>query len=169
MRFSPLSCLLLIGGVASLLAGCGGATSPASTQLATSYDLVSYEGHTLPVETRVLVYVSTEPGGPSASCSDRLTAMKILFLTANTYAQSESRLLVCDDGRPDVTSSNLISGTYALSGGTLELVADLGGSISQHYFARSSGRSLTVYRREILYGLTLQTFNEAPLIFAATP
>jgi len=95
--------------------------------------------------------------------------MKILFLTANTYAQSESRLLVCDDGRPDVTSSNLISGTYALSGGTLELVAELGGSISQHYFARSSGRSLTVYRREILYGLTLQTFNEAPLIFAATP
>ncbi len=169
MHFSLLWRRLLTGGVTSLLAGCGGATSPASTQLATSYDLVSYEGHTLPVETRVLVSVSTQPGGPSVSCSDRLTATKISFLTANTYAQSESRLLVCDDASPDVSSSNMISGTYTLSGGILELVADLGGGISQHYFARSSGRSLTVYRREIRYGLTLHTVNEAPLIFAATP
>jgi hypothetical protein len=161
----PISALF-VGVLASLASACGGATE--SALLAASYDLVSYEGQTLPVTTHRLVYNSTEPGGPSYTCDDRLTGMNLRFVTSNSYTQNESRLLVCDDGRPDASSSSVIQGTYELGEGTLELIADLGGGFFQQGFARFSGDGLTVYRREIRSG-TLTTVNGAPLVFLATP
>ena len=134
-----------------------------------SYDLVSYEGQALPVETRAFVEVSTQPGGPSSRCGDRLTGMHLQFVTGNSFMQTESRLLVCDDGRPEVPSSNVTDGTYQLSGASLEFNVDLGGGFSQHSFARLSGDALTVYRREISNGAGLSTVTEAPLEFVATP
>jgi hypothetical protein len=134
-----------------------------------SYDLISYEGHALPVEIRAIVTNSTQPGCPSVRCSDRLTGMHLQFVTGNNFMQTESRLLVCDDGRPDVPSSNVTNGTYQLSGANLEFNADLGGGFSQHSFARHSGDALTVYRRESINGAGQSTVTEAPLEFVATP
>ena len=165
LRAFPLP-VLFVGVLASLASGCGGATE--SARLAGSYDLVTYEGQTLPVTTRTLVYNSIEPGGPSYSCGDRLTGMNLQFVAGNRYTQTESRLLVCDDGRPDASSFSVTLGTYVLGGGTLELTVDLGGGFSHHSFARFSGDALTVYRRETSNGAGLNTVTEAPLIFLAS-
>jgi hypothetical protein len=165
MRFlrSSLSLLIGIGSVSAL--GCGGATEPS---LAMSYDLVSYEGQALPVETGTVVEVSTQPGGPSSLCGDRLTGMHLQFVTGSSFTQTESRLLVCDDGRPDAPSSIVTNGTYQASGATLELDVDLGGGFSQHALARMSGDALVVYRREISNGAGLSVVTQAPLGFVAT-
>jgi hypothetical protein len=132
------------------------------------YDLVSYEGQALPVETRAIVENSTEPGGPSSRCGDRLTGMHLQFVTASSFTQTESRLLVCDDGRPDAPSSITTDGTYQASGATLELDVDLGGGFSQHSLARLSGDALVVYQREISNGAGLSVVTRAPLGFVAT-
>ena len=162
----PISALF-VGVLASLASGCGGATE--SAVLATSYDLVTYEGQTLPVTTRRLVYNSTQPGGPSYSCDDRLTGMNLRFVAGNSYTQTESRLLVCDDGSSDASSSSAIQGTYELSGETLDLNADLGGGFSQRSSARISGDGLTVYRRETVHNGIVGTVTAAPLVFVVTP
>ncbi len=168
MGFShSLPQLLLVGAVSGLVLECGGATEP--TQFATSYDLVSYEGRALPVETRVLISTSTQPGGPTYSCSDRLTGMHLQFLSGNSYTESESRLLVCDDGSPDTPSSTLVTGTYALSGETLELIEAGGSGYSHHTFAQLSGGRLTVYRQEVRLNATVYTVNTTSLVFVASP
>jgi len=168
MSFSRLSLSPLLVILASFGASaCGSATDP--IPLAARYDLVSYEGQALPVETRAIVEVSTQPGGPSSRCGDRLTAMNLRFVTSTTFTQTESRLLVCDDGRPDIPSSNVLNGIYQVSEGTLELVADSGGGYSQHSFARFSDNSLTIYRREVRSSTGLSTVTEAPLAFVAAP
>lgn len=168
MNFSRFSVSPLLVLVVSFGApACGGATD--AIPLASSYALVSYEGQALPVETRAIVEVSTQPGGPSSRCGDQLTAMNLRFVTSTSFTQTESRLLVCDDGRPDIPSSNVLNGVYEVSGGTLELVADLGGGYSQHSFARFSDGTLTIYRREIRSGAALSTVTEAPLAFVAVP
>ena len=133
-----------------------------------SYDLVSYEGQALPVETRAFVEVSTQPGGPSSLCGDRLTGMHLQFVTGSSFTQTESRLLVCDDGRPDAPSSSKTDGTYQVNAATLELTVDLGGGFSQHALARLDGDALFVYRREISNGAGLSTVTQAPLAFVAT-
>ena len=168
MNFSRFSVTPLLVVAASFSApACGGATD--AIPLASSYDLVSYEGQALPVETRAIVEVSTQPGGPSSRCGDQLTAMNLRFVTSTSFTQTESRLLVCDDGRPDVPSSSALNGVYEVSGETLELVENLGGGYSQHSFARFSEGTLTVYRREIRSGTSLSTATAAPLEFVATP
>jgi hypothetical protein len=168
MSFSRFSVSALWVVVVSIGASaCGSATSP--IPLAARYDLVSYEGQALPVETRAIVELSTQPGGPSSRCGDRLTAMNLRFVTSTSFTQTESRLLVCDDGRPDIPSSDQLNGTYQVSGGTLELVVDLSGGYSYHGFARFSDGALTIYRREVRSGAALSTVTEAPLGFVAAP
>jgi hypothetical protein len=165
MRFVRSSLSLLVGVVSVSALGCGGATEPS---LAMGYDLVSYEGQALPVATGTVVEVSTQPGGPSSLCADRLTGMHLQFVTSSSFTQTESRLLVCDDGRPDAPGSITTDGTYQASGATLELDVDLGGGFSQQALARLDGDELVVYRREISNGAGLSTVTQAPLAFVAT-
>jgi hypothetical protein len=88
---------LLFGALGLVASACDNATEPRVP--ANSYDLVSYEGQDLPVETRVIVAIPSQPGGAGYRCSDRLTAINLLFVTSASFTQTESRLLVCDDGR----------------------------------------------------------------------
>ncbi|MDQ6768970.1 MAG: hypothetical protein M3Z54_03170 [Gemmatimonadota bacterium] len=155
--------LLSICLASALASGCGHSTDPIGS--IASYDLVSYEGKTLPVDTRTLVAIPVQPGGPSYSCSDRLIGMNLQLLAGNSYAERESRLLVCSDGRPDAPSATAVRGTYMSAGGTLELDANLGTGVSERSFGRFSGDSLIVYRREIRQDIGGTTVNEAPLVF----
>jgi hypothetical protein len=165
-----LSCVsasgLSVGVVAIVASACGNATEPRLP--ASNYDLVSYEGQRLPVETRVIIAISIEPGGAGYSCSDRLTAMNLRFVTSASFTQTESRLLVCDDGRPDAPSSAVMTGTYELRGRTLVLNLDLGGGFSQRSAAQFSDVGLTIYHREILQDGAPRTVTDAPLEFVAT-
>jgi len=149
--------------------GCGGGSEPAGPAvLASSYDLVSYEGQTLPVTTRRLVANPVDPSGHGYSCDDRLTRVTLEFVTSDSYSQQESRLLVCDDGRPDSASSSVIAGTYVQSAEEIELITDVVDRLSQHNFARLSSNALTVYRREVRHDEIVSTVNWAPLVFSAT-
>ena len=104
---------------------CSGSTEPKLP--AASYDLVSYEGQPLPVTTRTIVAIPAQPGGTGFQCDDRLTGMKLRFSPAGSFTRTESRLLVCNDGRPDAPSSVVTLGSYELTGGRLVLTEDLGG------------------------------------------
>jgi hypothetical protein len=163
-RFSASG--LLVGVVAIVASACGNGTEPKLP--ATSYDLVSYEGQELPVETRVIVAIPSEPGGAGYRCSDRLTAINLRFVTSASFTQTESRLLVCDDGRPDAPSSTVMKGTYELRGRTLVLNVDLGGGLSQRSAGQFSDVGLTIYHREILQDGAPRLVTDAPLEFVAT-
>ena len=164
-RFPALR--FLIGALGLVASACDKATEPRLP--ASSYDLVSYEGQGLPVETRAIVAIPTDPGGTGFRCSDRLTAINLRFASKAAFTQTESRLLVCDDGRPDAPSSTALEGTYEIRGSTLLLTVDLGGGFSQRSAAQFSGSSLTVYHREILQDGAPRTVTDAPLEFVATP
>ena len=160
-------------GLGVFALGCGGGSEAAGPAvLASSYDLVSYEGNTLPVTTRRLVASPVDPSGHGYSCDDRLTRVTLEFVAGDSYSQQESRLFVCDDGRPDSASSSVITGRYVHSAEEIELVAEfgtvLGSRLAQHSFARLSGHTLTVYRREVRRDDILSTVNGAPLVFSAT-
>jgi hypothetical protein len=157
---------LLFGALGLVASACDNATEPRVP--ANSYDLVSYEGQDLPVETRVIVAIPSQPGGAGYRCSDRLTAINLLFVTSASFTQTESRLLVCDDGRPDAPSSAVTKGTYELRGRTLVLNVDFGGGLSQRSAAQFSDVGLTIYHREILQDGAPRTVTDAPLEFVAT-
>ena len=159
----------ILVALAAFSLGCGGGSEPAGPAvLASSYNLVSYEGRPLPVTTRRLVANPVDPSGHGYACDDRLTRVTLEFVTSDSYSQQESRLLVCDDGRPDSASSSVIAGTYVHSAEEIELVTDLASGLVQHSFARFGAHDLTVYRRETRSDNLLFTVNGAPLVFSAT-
>jgi hypothetical protein len=164
VRFSASTLLIAIASF--VVAACSDSTEPKLP--APSYDLVSYEGQTLPVETRALIVIPAEPGGVGYRCSDRLTAMNLHFATDGSFTQTESRLLICDDGRPDAPSTVVTQGSYELRGATLTLTVDLGGGSSSRSSARFSDTSLTIYHRELSLNGFGTTMTDAPLVFAAS-
>lgn len=115
-----------------------------------SYDLVTYGGQPLPVVLRLIVATSTQPGGATVSCEDRLTASRLDLLGSNRFAQTDSGLLVCEDGRPDAPSQRILQGTYSAGADTITLDND--GDAATHYVqtARRSDGMLTIYRRQSL-------------------
>ena len=158
---------LLVATASFVTSSCSDSTEPKLP--ASSYNLVSYEGQTLPVETRAIVAVPTQPGGVGYRCGDRLIAMNLHFATNGNFTQTESRLLVCDDGRPDAPSTAVTQGSYELSGATLVLTVDLGGGSSLRSSARFGETDLTIYHRETLLTGYGSVMTDAPLIFAASP
>ena len=146
---------------------CSGSTEPKLP--AASYDLVSYEGQPLPVVTRTLIGIPAQPGGTGFQCSDRLTAMTLRFSPAGTFTQTESRLLVCDDGRPDAPSTDVTQGSYRLSGGTLVLTEDLGSGTVLVSSARFTHADLTIYHREVSQDGFGKSMTDSPLVFVVSP
>src|SRR6266576_1539148 len=107
MRAHAVSLATLSGFVAA----CGvDTTTP--PRLASTYDLVLYEWQTLPVVTRRIGAIPATPGGTGYSCDDTLTGLLLeIEKTQRRYNQTESRLLVCDDGRPDSASTSATTGS----------------------------------------------------------
>lgn len=130
---------------------------------------MSYEGQAIPVELRRIIAIPAQPGGTGYSCSDRLTAMNLRFVGDASVTQTEFRLLVCDDGRPDASSTFVSEGTYDITGQTLLLTLDLGSGVSEILSARVAGVALTVYQREVHQDGGPTSFTYAPLEFVATP
>ena len=154
--------------VAALFLGsCSDSTEPKLP--AASYDLVSYEGQPLPVVTRTIISLPAQPGGAGFQCVDRLVAMNLRFSPTSSFTQTESRLLVCDDGRPDAPSTDVIQGSYELRGGTLVLTEDLGGGGVLVSTARFTDADLTIYHREFSQDGFGKTMTDSPLVFAASP
>lgn len=159
-----------IACVVTLLTGCGhDATAPIN--LAPSYDLVMYEGQSLPVTTRRIVAVQLNSGDPSYSCDDRLVSERLEFGAGSRFTQTDSRLLVCDDGRPDQSSSEMRTGSYAISRDGLELDFDPveigGGSITLKSYAHVTNADLTIYFRSVVSEGFGATFTYSPLVFHA--
>jgi hypothetical protein len=94
--------------------------------------------------------------------------MSLHILDFNRYVQSESRLLVCDDGRADVASGSQMSGTYEIGSGTLVLNAEVGPGASYRSFASFGGDSLTIYRREARTDTGASSTDPTQLVFRAT-
>ena len=164
MNFACVSkSALLIATTSLLFTSCSDSTAPKLP--ATSYELMFYEYQTLPVETRVRIVISAQPGDPGYSCSDRLTGMSLHFLPSGSFTQTESRLLVCNNGSPDTPSTVVIQGTYEVKGATVVLTADLGGGSSERSTAEFTDNALTIYHRELLQDGAMRSANDAPLIF----
>ena len=135
---------------------------------APSYDLVSYEGQTLPVVTRILIGSPAQPGGTGFQCNDRLLAMTLSFSRARSFTQTESRLLICDDGRPDAPSTIVTQGSYKLAGETLVLTEDLGGGAVLVGTARFTDADLTIYHREVSVPGFGESMTDSPLVFVVS-
>ena len=142
---------------------CSDASAP--TVPPRSYQLVSYGGAALPVTLRRLVETSTQPGGPTTTCDDKLTASNLELLSTKRFMQTDSHLLVCDDGRPDAASQSLLEGSYDAAGDSLVLNAELGSGTYYVGFARISGDSLTIYRREARTTGGGSSTDPSPLVF----
>jgi hypothetical protein len=164
MRHSfPLN--FALAALAALASACGSdTTAPAAPPR--SYQLIAYGGAPLPVTLRRIVENSTIPGGPTTTCDDRLTASDLDLFDARQFVQTDSRLLVCDDGRPNVASQEILRGSYATGADTLVLDADLGGAGAEYVsVARVSHDSLTVYRREARSGTGATSIDPTELVF----
>lgn len=143
---SHLRVSLLLSALAASAVACSDGNAPAAT--ARSFQLMSYGGATLPVTLRLVVETSTQPGGPTTSCDDKLTASKLQLLTASRFTQTDSHLLVCDDGRANVTSQEVLQGSYTTGADTLVLSSSVQSGTQYISFARIGNDGLTIYRRE---------------------
>lgn len=137
---------LLVSAVAASALACSDGNAPGSQPR--SYQLISYGGEPLPVTLRRIVETSTLPGGPTVTCDDRLTASKLELLKSSEFTQADSHLLVCDDGRPDAASEEVLRGTYSTSADTVVLSSDVQSGTQYVSLARVSNDGLTIYRRE---------------------
>lgn len=137
---------VILSAIAAGTVGCSDGTAPAVPPR--SYQLVSYGGAPLPVTLRRITETSTVPGGPTVTCDDKLTASNLELLETRQFTQADSHLLVCDDGRPDAASRDLLRGTYATGADTLVLNADVGAGGAYVRFARMTSDGLTIYRRQ---------------------
>jgi hypothetical protein len=143
-RALPIS--LLVSAIAAGALACSDGNAPASPPR--SYQLVSYGGSSLPVTLRVIVESSTVPGGPIVNCDDKLTASKLELLKTEQFTQTDSHLLVCDDGRPDAASQDVLRGTYSTSADSVVLSSAVQSGTQYVSLARISNDGLTIYRRE---------------------
>lgn len=107
---------------AALLTSCGGDPS-GPKGLAATYDLVSYNGAALPVEIRKIIQISPTTG-QQVTCSDQLIAGQLETAAQNRFQETESTVIKCDDGSPDVSSSTIVQGTYALNGSNVVFTSD---------------------------------------------
>lgn len=139
-----LTLLILLSAAGA--AACSDSNAPVTQ--ARSYQLVSYGGSALPVTLRRVVETSTQPGGPTTYCDDKLTASSLQLLAANRFTQSDSHLLVCDDGRADAPSQAVLQGTYTTRADTLVLNADVGSGVQYLSFGLFGSSGVTIYRRE---------------------
>jgi hypothetical protein len=159
---------LLVG-----LSGCGGDATAPRLNLAGSYDLFLYEGQQLPVVTSTIIAVSGAPGGTGYSCDDKLTRSLLEFTPDSRYRQTDSHLMVCDDGRPDEASSSITTGDYLPTNAGVELDADAvtssQGRIVQRSLASINDVQLTVYTRTVYLNGSVYATNFAPLVFHANP
>ena len=165
MRRAFPHCVIL-AAIAAASGACSASNAPAAT--ARNFRLVSYGGAALPVVLRRIVETSTQPGGSTTNCDDKLTASTLLLLDAGRFAQADSHLLVCDDGRRDVASQASLQGTYQAGADTVVLDADLGGGTHYVSLARLSGGALTIYRREGRTDRGATAIDPTPLVFEAT-
>ena len=143
-RALPIS--LLLSATAAGALACSNGNAPASPPR--SYQLVSYGGSALPVTLRLVVESSTLPGGPTVSCDDKLTASNLELLKTSQFTQTDSHLLVCDDGRPDAASQEVLRGTYYSRADSVVLNSDVRSGTQYVSLARISNDGLTIYRRE---------------------
>ena len=143
---SSMRTSVVLSAIAAGAMGCGDGTAPRIQPR--SYQLALYGGAPLPVTLRRIVETSTVPGGPTVTCDERLTASNLELLTTRQFTQTDSHLVVCDDGRPDAASPAVLRGTYASGADTVVLTADVGTGASYVSFARMTSDGLTIYRRE---------------------
>lgn len=161
---APIHAILI--AIAAGSVACSDANGPAAQTR--SYQLVSYGGSPLPVTLRRIVETSTTPGGPTTTCDDKLTASNLKLLTTKQFTQIDSHLVVCDDGRADAASQDIVNGTYQTGADTVVLNADLGTGANYVSLARLSGGDLTIYRREARTNGGATTIDPTQLVFHVT-
>ena len=139
---STLVLSVLVMGVVACREGNAPADQPHS------YQLLSYGGSAPPVTLRRIVETSTQPGGPTTYCDDKLTASSLQLLATARFGQTDSHVLVCDDGRADAPSQEVLQGTYTTHADTLVLSADVGSGAQYLSFGLLGSSGVTIFRRE---------------------
>ena len=130
------------------------------------YDLVEYGGQPLPAVLQLVVEQPTG-GGAAVRCEEQLTSTSLEFTTRTRYSAISSRLLVCDDGRPNEASVVLEPGSYSIRADTVRLIADLTqAGVSHRTFALISADSVNVYRQETTSGAGT-VVDQTRLVFLA--
>lgn len=156
-----------VGLFAAVLAASACADTNAPVADAATYDLASYGGQPLPVVLRVLAETPIEPGGLTVYCDDKLTASTLQLLSSSRFVQTDSSLVVCDDGRPDVPSRNVLQGTYTSGADTVVLAAEFVGGTHYRSTARITNGSLTIYRRVSFVDGGPSTTDPTELVYGA--
>ena len=159
----PLPVLLGLASVLAIAAACSDSNAPAART--GRYELVSYDGASLPVVLRRLAETSTTPGGPTTNCDDKLTASTLELLKTGRFIETDSRLLVCDDGRADVASRPVLEGSYAAGADTVALIADVVSGVHNLGIARLVQGGLVLDWREAWTDGGVNTTDATRLVF----
>jgi hypothetical protein len=156
-----VACVLLVAAC-----GDGGTGTGPSGLLDGSFALVRVEGAPLPITLGRIVSVSL-PDGVQLTCTQYLTAMRIDVTSFGSATRNESRLVTCDDGRADATSSLTVAGTVsAIGDGWRFDFAAMNSFFAARYFGRMDGSNLTIVRREtdVTIETPGQTGTPAPIV-----
>ena len=133
--------------LAALLSGCADSPTHASP-LRGEYSLSLYDSRRPPIVLTRVVSIPVS-GGAGVSCDYQLVAERLTITELGEVTRNESLRTVCDDGRPDATSTKLVFGVALSSGGGL--VIDFGADDtvdSERYYVRLESGSLYVDKRE---------------------
>ena len=133
--------------LAVLCAGCAGdSTAPPPTIGA--YKLTLYDGKALPVGLRNLVSIPAN-GGTGFTCNIRLTGATLSIDAGSNASSTDTLRTVCDDSRPDVTTTLSRSGSVSAIGDTTVITYPATPTQpTARTFARQSGTGLLVFRTE---------------------
>jgi len=152
--------------------GCGDASGPAP--VSSKFDLATYDGEPLPYVLNLEVSNPATPGGgPTVTCENRLTAMRLELDGHDGYGASRTTLTVCDDGSPNRQGSSGETGTYVVHGDSVTMTSTTpatDGFTSVHrWYATRSGSELRVYRQEAEVGGFGTTISMQALVFVKAP
>lgn len=101
------------------------------------------------------------------NCDDELTASTLQLFGSNRFVQTESSRIVCDDGRPDVASQDILQGTYTAGQDSVAFAADLGDGAHYAAAARLTPGFLTIFRRKTFIDGGISTTDVTELVFGA--
>lgn len=165
MRYAPLFTASVGFAAIIVTSACADSNAPIS---ASSFDLATYAGQPLPFVLRRIAEISTETGGPTTYCDDELTASHLRLIPSNRFVQTDSSLVVCDDGRPDFASRSVLQGTYTVGRDTVLFGADLGDDVHYLGTAQLGSGILTIIRRQSFGPGGTSTTDATQLVFRAS-
>lgn len=153
--------------------GCGDGTGPG--ELPRHFELTRVDGAPLPAVLSSGALVTPAPDGSDVTCDYKLRSMQIVFGDDKRFTATSERFLVCDDGRPDVSTTIREMGHYTVSGDTISTDVESGfppglGPLARHIsYAIREGRVLRMFRQDLSSGYGEYQYEDRVFLFVAVP